>query len=184
MKTCTKCGIEKEESEYRKNSRNRSSGLLSECRICSNLRNRVYSRARRKRIRELDVEQHALRLAKNRTLTRIGEVLKSENLRAFLSKYKRSAFLRGMEFAMTKFPPKPIVCPVLGVVIDYDAVKTMSSPSLDRINNDVGYTDGNVRVVSYRANLLKGDTTAEEMLLLYADVLRLSVWTTGVDPIE
>lgn len=36
-------------------------------------------------------------------------------------------------------------------------------PTLDRIDNSKGYVKGNVRVVSYRANTLKGDASLAEM---------------------
>lgn len=54
----------------------------------------------------------------------------------------------------------PDVCPVLGIEMD--------SPSVDRINNDLGYTRGNVRVISLRANTLKGDSTIEELEAILA----------------
>jgi hypothetical protein len=49
----------------------------------------------------------------------------------------------------------PEVCPVLGIPMD--------SPSLDRKENHLGYTKGNTRVISLRANKLKNDSTIEEL---------------------
>lgn len=48
----------------------------------------------------------------------------------------------------------PEICPVLGI--------PMTSPSLDRFDNDIGYTKANIRVISLRANQLKKDGTLEE----------------------
>jgi len=49
----------------------------------------------------------------------------------------------------------PETCPVLGIPLD--------QPSLDRFDNSLGYVKGNVRVISLRANRLKGDATVEEV---------------------
>jgi hypothetical protein len=42
------------------------------------------------------------------------------------------------------------------------------SPSLDRRDNTKGYTDGNVRVICYRCNVLKRDATPEEIEAILA----------------
>lgn len=64
----------------------------------------------------------------------------------------------------------PELCPVLGIPLFASAgggkrPPTMleNSPSLDRINNDKGYTPDNIRVISMRANNLKSDATLEEL---------------------
>lgn len=66
----------------------------------------------------------------------------------------------------------PQFCPVLGIRIER-GVGTghhlPSSPSLDRIIPERGYTRGNVRVVSYRANQLKSNATLDELRAILAD---------------
>jgi len=63
----------------------------------------------------------------------------------------------------------PEVCPVLGIKIELGAGRTLSgwernsSPSLDRVDNNKGYVKGNVRVISLRANGLKGAASIEEL---------------------
>lgn len=59
----------------------------------------------------------------------------------------------------------PLRCPIFGFLIDVGGLKDFS-PSLDRIDNRFGYVPGNVQVISWRANRLKGDATLEEMVLL------------------
>lgn len=62
----------------------------------------------------------------------------------------------------------PEFCPVLGLELKANAGAggaKRNSPSLDRIIPNLGYVKGNVQVISNAANLLKGDSTAEEMLL-------------------
>lgn len=74
----------------------------------------------------------------------------------------------GLEFDLKHYYLTiPDVCPVLGIpiILDGDG-RSDNSPSIDRIRNDVGYIDGNVVVVSSRANRLKSDATVSEMLAL------------------
>jgi len=57
----------------------------------------------------------------------------------------------------------PTHCPILGIELDYYAESTVEgSPSFDRINSDLGYVQGNVQVLSWRANRIKNNGTAEE----------------------
>lgn len=51
----------------------------------------------------------------------------------------------------------PTACPVLGLPLRLEGKRTPNSPSLDRIDPFGGYVSGNVRVISDRANRLKGD---------------------------
>ena len=71
----------------------------------------------------------------------------------------------------------PEVCSVLGIELTYRGGKGRgfhpNSPSLDRKKPDLGYTKGNVRVISARANLLKNDATVEELELVLADLKEL-----------
>lgn len=63
-------------------------------------------------------------------------------------------------------------CPMLGVeftLFVYEAGKRGAnpySPSLDRIDNAKGYVKGNVRVISYKANVMKSNATLDEFLLM------------------
>jgi hypothetical protein len=59
----------------------------------------------------------------------------------------------------------PDRCPLLGVEFKNGAGKPHpNSPSLDKIDPSGGYTRGNVWVISYRANQIKNDATADELL--------------------
>lgn len=58
----------------------------------------------------------------------------------------------------------PVTCPVLGIVLRVGTrQKKDHAPTLDRIKPELGYTKGNVRVISWRANSLRSDGTLEEM---------------------
>ena len=68
----------------------------------------------------------------------------------------------------------PDVCPVLGIQLVVHKGKSGAfpdSPSLDRIDNSKGYTKDNVRVISQRANQMKGDASAQELLVFAKYIL-------------
>lgn len=57
-------------------------------------------------------------------------------------------------------------CPVLGIPlagVRATRWRTDGTPSLDRLNNAWGYIKGNVAVISWRANNIKSDATADEL---------------------
>jgi len=58
----------------------------------------------------------------------------------------------------------PEFCPVYGIKLE-NGSKTFheASPSLDRIIPELGYVPGNIAVMSFRANRVKGDATADEL---------------------
>lgn len=61
----------------------------------------------------------------------------------------------------------PAICPVLGFTLDYGpkrlGLRVDNSPSLDRLIPRLGYVKGNIAVISWRANRLRSDATAEEL---------------------
>lgn len=69
--------------------------------------------------------------------------------------------------------PRPLVCPVLGMVLDYSKKPGCgplpNSPSLDRIVPALGYVKGNVRIISHKANTMKSDATPEQYAKIAAD---------------
>ena len=63
----------------------------------------------------------------------------------------------------------PSFCPVLELPLkpsEGDVTGRENSPSLDRIDPRKGYIVGNVAVISYRANVLKGDSSLDELKLM------------------
>ena len=61
-------------------------------------------------------------------------------------------------------------CPLLGIELTYANCGTKTAPdnyaTLDRIDSSRGYEEGNIQILSFRANTIKGDTTLEELKLL------------------
>lgn len=67
----------------------------------------------------------------------------------------------------------PSICPVLNIPIYWvpgGGTNQYNSPSVDRIDPTLGYTKGNIRVISCRANLLKSNATVEELTKVLEDL--------------
>ena len=83
---------------------------------------------------------------------------------------KNRAKKKGLPFDLStsdfEIPEK---CPALGIILKRGKGKLAdSSPTLDRFDNNKGYIKGNVFVLSWRANRMKGDATLEELKQLVA----------------
>lgn len=58
----------------------------------------------------------------------------------------------------------PEFCPVLGVRLEEGTLQNhANSPSLDRLDPSLGYVQGNIWVISHRANLIKNDASLDEL---------------------
>ena len=82
---------------------------------------------------------------------------------------KAVAKRKGLPFNLTSDYVKSIWnerCPMLGIRLERMNVfgrKCDSAPSLDRIRPILGYVEGNVQIISWRANRIKNDATPEEL---------------------
>lgn len=84
---------------------------------------------------------------------------------------RRRAKERGIPFSISaEDVVVPDKCPVLGLTLEISGGNHASelSPTLDRIENVLGYVKGNVLVISWRANRLKSNATIEELQLIAA----------------
>lgn len=81
---------------------------------------------------------------------------------------------KGIEFNLTRADIHiPEFCPVLGLRLEQaKGVAAPNSPSIDRINPNRGYVAGNVAVISYKANTIKSNATADEVLAVAAYMKR------------
>lgn len=61
----------------------------------------------------------------------------------------------------------PSHCPILGIQLQVGSGKFHdASPSLDRLTPQLGYVPGNVAVISYRANTVKNNASAQELRMI------------------
>ena len=81
---------------------------------------------------------------------------------------RESAKRQGIPFNLDESDIQiPSRCPVLGIEIQRaDDLRTYNSPSIDKLVPELGYVKGNVQVISWRANKLKGEGTAKEHRLI------------------
>lgn len=90
---------------------------------------------------------------------------RKKNIEAYLcSVAKQSAKKRGLEFNITPEDINiPDNCPVFGFPLIITAEnRHPQSPSIDRVDSSKGYVKGNIQIISWRANYLKGNGTPEE----------------------
>lgn len=84
---------------------------------------------------------------------------------------KARAKLLGVPFNLTAEDFEiPEFCPVLGIKIERGTKGFHdNAASVDRLYPELGYTKGNIQIISFRANRLKGNATAEELM-------KIAVW--------
>jgi hypothetical protein len=99
-----------------------------------------------------------------------------QEMRAKFRAKKANAVRTGIEFSINfgelEFPTH---CPVLGIELDYFANgRAENAVSFDRLDSSKGYIPGNVAIISWRANRIKNNGTAEEHQKI-ADFMRSAV---------
>jgi len=92
----------------------------------------------------------------------------SNPVASLLKNARDRARIHGVEFSLTAKDVElvPTHCPVLGLELVYPGHgkgRAPQSASLDRLDNTKGYVPGNVAIISWRANKLKGDATLAEL---------------------
>lgn len=88
---------------------------------------------------------------------------------------KSSAGSRGKEFTLSLKKVRKLLeakrCAYSGVSLTPEQNKP-NSKTIDRVDNNLGYTDDNVVACAYRINQIKGDTTVAELKAMYKGVTR------------
>lgn len=102
-----------------------------------------------------------------------GTAYKSAKARA---KKKEVPFNLTIEYVMSIMPD---ICPVFGTEFKYSGNKVSgdTSPSLDRIVPALGYVEGNVKVISVKANNIKNKYCSE-------DIFTVAQWLQGIEKDE
>lgn len=130
---------------------------------------RAYYKANGERLR---AAARARNLAKREDVRAYAKVWRANDrnrnrLVYMLVSAKKRAAQRGIAFEISENDLViPEICPVLGIPIVIQSGRHDGAPSIDRIDNSLGYIKGNVRIISYRANAIKRDMTLEEAQLL------------------
>lgn len=154
-KRCGECGIMKPWDRYKacRKMPHHKPYYPSQCKDCFN------AYCKRRRIENPEPERERVR----------RWILKdpSGHIHNGLSQRAR---IKGIPFDLSREQVRQLlkettVCPVFGMPLQRSTTGRMQndSPSFDRINPSLGYTMGNVVVISWRANHLKNDATAKEL---------------------
>lgn len=85
---------------------------------------------------------------------------------ALFNRARDRARKKSVPFTMASPLTIPLRCPVLNTDFRVGERRNACSPSLDRIDPAQGYEPGNVRIISDRANRLKGDRALAQLLYL------------------
>jgi hypothetical protein len=119
-------------------------------------RKAAYDRASKARIRREDPKRHWLRQNVN-----VGARQRAQ-------KY-------GREFSLDwRTMHAPDVCPYLGIALDYNRTTASdNSPSIDRIDNRLGYTNANCEIISRLANMIKSRATSHQLAAIAARLAHL-----------
>jgi len=90
------------------------------------------------------------------------------NLKYLLRHLKQSARRRNLDFNLTEYYLEnlsfPLTCPILNVPLEYGKREYSEfKPSVDRIDSSKGYIQGNICVMSIKANRAKNNLTDAEL---------------------
>jgi len=175
-KICNICKNEKPLSDYSK-SKYYSDGHRSQCKQCNkNYRQKNLTKIKQKS-KEYYLNNRDLLLQKGKKTYK--NYYEKHPERFLLKSAKARAKKFNLTFDLCVEDVKiPEICPVLKIPLYRNIGKnntaSHNSPSLDRINPELGYVKGNVRVISHRANALKSNATLEELQFILEDIKLLS----------
>ena len=147
MKNCTRCKNEREDELFRKH--------RTVCRVCE---------------REISLQRyHKIYADPERAKHRASVVRKHRHNHPEQYLYlnaKRRAEKFNLEFTIQLSDVViPATCPVLGIKLKVNKNghrQWDNSPTIDRIDNSKGYTPDNIKVISWKANNIKGFGTIED----------------------
>jgi len=165
-KTCRVCGSVKSESEFSKRA-DSTDGLRSECRACK----KATDAAAWNKYKHKKLPQNKEYKLNNKDAIQLKMRKYRENNREsiILGAIRKRANAIGVLFNLTiEDIVIPKYCPLLGIELCFNGGMSNrdTSPSADRIEPGNGYTKGNVKIISYRANRIKNNATPEELKLM------------------
>lgn len=169
MRTCTRCEQEKDLSDFE--------GTRKVCKECRKVyyqshrlkhkaERNAYSRQYRQENPDVvkDNWQSYYERNKERLKARQKEKYRTNTVRHLLYAAKQRSEKFGFPFDINEsdlvIPEK---CPILGIPLEIGGRFKANSPSIDKIVPEKGYVKGNVAIMSFRANQIKGTATLTEL---------------------
>ena len=168
MKKCSKCGLEKNYSEFFKDSRLKS-GYRSDCKECHLIVQKSYKKINHDKIEQKRKEYQNIPEVRKRINQRSLNWNKNNVEKTLLSAAKKRAKNRGIEFNIDINDILiPKICPILKIELKRsDGKLSYNSPTIDRIDSSMGYVKNNIQIISHRANTLKSNASFEEIEKIY-----------------
>lgn len=175
LKKCSKCNNMLPTTYFFKSCKAKD-GLCSACKSCQAVKKKEYyeknkasllrkQKERYSRLRESIIQKQSVYKLK----------LKHEKPEVVMwNRAKHRASKYGIFFDITPDDISiPKVCPILQIPLSVNNKSGghFASPSLDRINPELGYTSGNILVISKLANTMKSNATPAQLLLFAKWVL-------------
>ena len=107
-------------------------------------------------------------------------------IKQILHRTKRRAELKGLEFSLKEEDIIiPSMCKLLEIPLKIGIKNNYeNSPSIDRIDNNKGYTKDNIQIISKKANSMKNSASYEELIIFCKNILRYSPNNTKSKGIE
>lgn len=136
QKICSKCNLPKDFSDYFKKSTSKD-GYQSVCKKCD------YASKRKNRVKNKE--------------NYFKNVLHNIKMRSIKKNYE---FNLDLEWLITNCPK---VCPVFETSLIIGSKNPYEIISVDRIDNNKGYTKDNCRIISWKANKVRMDSTLEDL---------------------
>lgn len=171
-KLCNKCKKEKSAEFFNKNCR-KPDGLNINCKICEREMRKSWPSNDRKNQKKKDkynLEQNYRELVKARRKKYHREHTDAVLWSHAKIRAKKSGLPFDLEISDVKIPK---ICPILEIPIYVgDEYRKWNSPSIDKIDNQKGYTKDNIRVISYMANHMKAHASKEELLLFAKNIVK------------
>lgn len=189
MKVCKRCNIEKELDSFYTDKTSKD-GKWHTCKHCSrsSIKNRAeelylegyrrcfmckiekpFNKFKRDKSRPDGLGYLCYSCGRAKSRTDYVNRLKSY----ILKRAEKSAKSRNLDFNLTlEDIVIPENCPLLEIPLNYDHIngRNGNSPSIDRIDNSLGYIKGNIWIISSKANTMKGNASFPELHIFSKNV--------------
>jgi len=178
MKHCSRCKVEKPFDDFYRDW-NMTSGYTSACKQCRNEYLKSYRKTNSGKKVVAAIEAKSNQKNKHKPSRKAAQ---KRNYARYIEKSPRFILYMNLKNALQRRPTEnPVTldqlmkmwsdqngqCAVSGVQMTWNRGTILpSSISLDRIDSNVGYEVGNVRLICYQVNTFKGRWTDEQMFTM------------------
>lgn len=177
MIKCRVCGTEKNFEEFTVEKRNKS-GITAACKDCTQERYRKHRAENKDRINEERRKAYVISGENEKRRLRHAKVRRESPVlarsRRMINKARARSTQHGIPFDVC-FTADRIrarlhdegTCECCGRLLDMSFSRRHdATPTLDRVDNDLGYVAGNVAILCYRCNCIKGNAHVSELITI------------------